>query len=456
VTVSKEIQRLENSAVKLTVTIGKDDVRAEYDSLVANYRKTIQIPGFRKGKVPQEVLVRKFAEAFKGETLGNVIEKSITEIFEDESFPKEDRPLPYSTPQVQDEPPALDLDQALTFSVVYDVLPQITVGAWKGLTIEAPNVEITDEDLNRELDAIRERNAVVLDRDDDAAALKGDVVTVDYVELSEAGEPLEETGRKDFAFTLGSEYNTYRFDDEVAGMKKGETRDLEKTYAADLDNPDLAGKAKKIRVTLTALKEKKLPDLDDDLAQDVDEKYQTLEDLKTSIRERLTKNLDRRLREIKISRLLEKILENTPIAVPESMVRIELESRWRNMARQFNMDPEELTRNMEKSGNARDSILEGWRPEAQKALQSRIIVETLVRDQGLAAPDEEVEKEFETLALETDTSIEDVKKYYETEQMREYLKDDIKERKFFDLLLAENTIKKGSREKYLDLISKNG
>ncbi|MDR3337788.1 MAG: trigger factor [Treponema sp.] len=456
-TVTKEVEHLEHSAVKLTITVSKEDIRSEYDKIVNDYAKTIQIPGFRKGKAPREVLIRKFAEAFKGEAMAHIIEHSVTEVFDDESFPKEDRPLPYSTPAMRDEPADLDLEKDLKFSVAYDVLPKLAVGKWKSLEVEVPEAGVEDEDLNRELEVIRDRNAIVLDREDGAPSVMGDVVTVNYSELSDSEEVIAGTERQDFVFTLGTGYNIYKFDDEVAGMKKDETRDITKAFPEDFEDKELAGKTKKIRVTVTAVKERKLPDLDDDLAQDVDEKYQTLDDLKASIKERLSKNLDKRLRDIKVSKILEKILESTPVDVPESMVRIELESRWRALARQFGADPEELTRSMTKDGpEARDSIFEGWRGEAVKALQSRLIVETLIQDQGFEAADEELEKEFETMAADSDTSIEEIKKYYEQETAKEYLKEDIKERKLFDLLLSENTIKKGEKLKYLDLMSKNG
>jgi trigger factor len=455
VTVSKEITPLEHSSVKLTITVGKDDLRSEYDGILEKYAKTIQIPGFRKGKAPKEVLVRKFGDSLQGEALGTIIEKSLTEIFEDESFSKKERPLPYSTPQVQDEP-KLDLEQDLTFSVVYDVLPQVSVGQWKGLEAEAPDVSLSDEDLARELEALRDRNAFVLDRDEGAAAEKDNVVTVNYCEIGEDGAVIPDSEREDFVFTLGSGYNIYKFDDEITGMKKGETRDIEKTYPEDFSDAELAGKTKKIRVSLTALKEKKLPELDDDLAQDVDEKFKTLEDLKNNIRERLNKNLENRLRGIKTSKILEKIVENTPVEVPESMIRIELDSRWRNLARRFGVPTEEIVKMMEKTGKNTEEIQEEWRPDAVKALHSRLIVETLIEEQGMTASDEELEKELETIAEESGTPLEDVKKYYGQENMRDFLKEDIKERKLFDLLLAENTIKPGKKEKYLDIMENNG
>jgi trigger factor len=455
VPVSKEIARLENSAVKLTLTVGKDLVRSQYDELIGEYVKSAAIPGFRKGKVPREVLERKFGSALKDEALNKIFGKVITEVFEDENFPKEDQPLPYSTPRIDGDTPELDFEKDMVLSVVYDVLPKITVGPWKALEVEIPDVSVGDEDISRELEEIRDRNAIVLDRDEKETAAKNDVVTVNYSELDGDKNPVPGSERQDFVFTLGSGYNLYQFDDDVIGMKKGDSKDITKSFPAEYTYKEVAGKTLTIRVSLTALKEKKLPDLDDELAQDVDEKYKTLEDLKNSIRERLTKLLDARIRELTISKILEKILETTPIDLPESMVRIELDSRFRNLARRFNIPAEEMEKNLAKTGQDTEKIREEWKPDAEKSLKSRLVIETLLQDLKLEASDEEVEKQIETHAADSGSPLEDVKKYYEQENAREYLKEDIKERKLLDMFMAENKIKKGKKEKYLDLMSNN-
>jgi trigger factor len=455
VPVNKELARLEHSAVKLTLTVGKDLVRSQYDELIGDYIKSAAIPGFRKGKVPREVLERKFGSALKDEALNKIFGKVITEVFDDESFPKNDKPLPYSTPRIDGDIPELDLEKDMVFSVVYDVLPTVSVGSWKALEVEIPDVTVDDEAIAQELENLRDRNAIVLDRDEQAAAAKNDVVTVNYSELDSEKNPIPGSERQDFVFTLGSGYNLYQFDDDIAGMKKGDTKDITKSFPADYPHKEMAGKTLTIRVSLTALKEKRLPDLDDELAQDVDEKYKTLADLKNSIRERLTKLLDARIREITISKILEKILETTPIDLPESMIRIELDSRFRNLARRFNIPPEELEKNLAKTGEDMEKIREGWRGDAEKSLKSRLIIETLMQDLKLEASDEEIEKEMETQAAGSGTSLEDINKYYEQENAREYLKEDLKERKLFDIFIAENKVKKGKKEKYLDLVSNN-
>ncbi|MCL2759165.1 MAG: trigger factor [Treponema sp.] len=444
--INKEIKRLEKSNVQLNITIHKDDVRAQYNDMLKEYTKSLQIPGFRKGKVPQEVLERKYAEALKGDAISRIMESALQEIFKEEGLPRNERPLPYSTPELQGEP-EMDLDKDLVFSVIYDVLPEVKIGRWKGLKAEYPYAEIEKKDIDKELDEIRERNAIVMDKDDSAAAKNGDVVTIDYQIFEENGEAPSDMQRKDFAFTLGSGTNIYKFDDDIVGMKKGDLKDINKKFEKDHFDPILADKTRKIQITLTALKEKKLPDLDDDLAQDVDEKFKTLDDLKNSIKERLEKQLEFRLREVKLSELLKKIMENTPVILPESMIKAEVDGRMRRLARYYNTNAEMIMQMMSGSGKDKE-----WRDAAEKSLHSRLIIETLMDEQKIEASDEEVEKEFESIAAANSADINEVKKHYNEEAVF-YLKEDIREKKITDILLAENNLKQGKKENYLDFMA---
>jgi len=454
--VSKTITRLEKSNVRLNLTVPKEEALSQYHDLLKDYAKNVQIPGFRKGKVPQNVLERKFGEALKKEALGKIIEKTLDEVFGDENLPRDERPLPYAQPRMEDEP-KLDFDNDLAFSLVYDVMPGVSVGNWKGLEAEVPEVAISEEDITRELEEVRERNGFVIDRDESAEARPGDVATITYCMLDDNGNPLPDSGRDDYSFTLGSGQNNLDFDNDIAGMKKGETKEITKTYGKDGQSPAPdGGKTKKIRITLTALKEKKLPDLDDDLAQDIDEKFKTLDDLKNSIRDRLEESLATRLRDYKISKLLEKIIENTPVTLPESMVKAEIEGRLRNLARQYGLDTAKMMQMLSLGGDGLNDIDSKWRPSAERALHSRLIVEKIMEDQHIEVSDEEIEKEIESFAAESDMSVEDFKKQYSDGRAMEYIKEDLKERKVYDLILGENTIKTGIKMNYLDFMQNNG
>ena len=446
--VSKELKRLEKSNVQLNITVPKEDVRAQYDEMLREYSKNMQLPGFRKGKVPREVLERKFAEALKGEAAGRVMESTLQEIFKDENLPRNEKPLPYSTPELQGEP-EIDFDKDLVFSVVYDVLPDVKIGQWKGLKVEYPFAEVDKKDIDKELEEIRDRNAVVMDKDDGAAAAKNDVVTMDYKIFEEDGETAMGISRNDFTLTIDGK-NVFKFDDDITGMKKGETKDFKKKFADDFFDPTLAGKERKVSITLSSLKEKKLPDLDDDLAQDVDEKFKTLDDLKNSIKERMEKQLEFRLREKKLSELLKKIMENTPVTLPESMINAEVEGRWRRLARYYNTSVESIQQMM-----AIGEKTQEWRESAVNALHSRLIIETLMEDQKIEVSDDDVEKELLSIASANGAQIDEVKKHYNEEAIF-YLKEDIREKKITDIMLDENTLKPGKKENYLDFMSDNG
>jgi len=449
VAITKELKRLEKSNVSLSVTIPKEEVRSRYNEMVEEYTKEMQLPGFRKGKVPREVLERKYGDALKDDALGRVMEASLQELFQEENMPRGERPLPYSTPELQGKP-EFDLDKDLQFSVTYDVLPEVKIGQWKGLKVEYPYAEVEKKDIDKELEEIRERNAIVMDRDDSATARNGDVVTIDYQIYDENGEAKPDMQRKDFVFTLGSGTNVYKLDDDIIGMKKGETKEFTKKFEKDHFDTALAGNSRKIQVTLTALKEKKLPELDDDLAQDVDEKFKTLDDLKNNIKDKLTKNLEYRLRERKLNELLKKIMENTPVVLPESMIKAEVEGRWRQLARYYNMNAETIAQMMSGEEKSKE-----WRESAEKALHSRLIIETLMEEEKVEVSDSDVEEEFKSIAAANGADIEEVKKHYNEEAIF-YLKEDIREKKITDMMFAENSLKQGKKENYLDFMSDNG
>lgn len=443
---SKEITKLENSAVKLTVTVAKKDVAAGYNDTITKYAKTIQIPGFRKGHVPVSVLERKYGDALKMEAASDLIEKALGEIFEE----IQERPLPYAQPSME-EAPVLDTAKDLTFSVTYDVFPQVKVENFDGITIKEPVVTVTDDDLKQELEQIRERNAMVLDKKDGEAAAKDDIVTINYCELDDSGNTIQGTERQDFVFTIGSGQNLFKFDDDIVGMKKDETKEITKTYKKDFDDKDLAGTTKKLKVTVTAIKVRNLPDLDDELAQDVNDKYNTLEDMKADIKKNMEAAKEKRISEIKSNSLLEQLVEKNQFDLPKSMIAAELDSRWRMMAQQFRTTTEQLDKMIAASGQTKEAMLSEWTGDAEKMLKTRIIVEALLKEKNITVTPEEIDAEYEKIAEEAGISVEEVKKHYADPRQKEYLIDDTKEQKLYKDLFQQVKVSKGDKMSFADL-----
>lgn len=433
----KKIEQLDNSAVKLTITVEQDAVRSEYDTLLKEYARNAQIKGFRKGKVPPAVLERKFGESIRHEASQKSLENALRSVFDE----IEEKPLPYCTPTLTDEPD-FSMESDMTFAVTYDVFPEITIGEYDGIQVEEPQVSISKDDEKRELEQLQEQNAVVVEKEN-AAIKDGHIVTLNYQELNEDGTPTENTRREDFTFTVGSGYNLYQLDSDIAGLKKGDSKKITKTFAEDYEHSELAGQTRTIEVEITAVKEKDLPAIDDELAQDVSEKYETIDDLKKDIRNRLEKNLETRLRQIKVDQVMDTLVENSTIPVPASMLDAELENSWHRFVHQFRAAEDQVLQLLQMQGKTKDELLEEWRPAAEKNLKRSLITQKLIELEKIEVSDDELEEELKEQAEGSGTSLEELKEYFTKQGMMPYLKQDLQERKAQDALLAKAKIKKG-------------
>ena len=448
--VSKNLENLENSAVKLTVTVGKDAVNKEYKDLLNKYAKSAHIKGFRKGKAPAKVLEQKFGDSIKGEATMNLMENGLKEAYED----VDKKPLPYATPVLQedeDNEVLIELDNDFTFTVTYDTMPEVKVGEYKGIEIEAPVCKPGKKEVDRELAQLQEQNATVVEKADGKAA-KGDIVNIDYCELDADGNEVEDGKREDFVFTIGSGYNVFKLDDDVIGMKTGDEKTIEKEYAEDDTDKSLAGQKKTIKVKMNSVKVRELPELDDELAQDVSDEFETLKDLKASIKKKLTENAKNAIKEANKQLIMDKIIEASEIAVPASMIQAEMDQSWNQFISQSRMPEEQVLQIVEAQGKTKEDMLEEWKPSAEKNVKTYLITEELIKTEKIEVSDKEVEEELKKQAEAAGMEFEDAKNYFEQNGMTFYLKNDISNRKLFDLLLKSAEIKEGEKKDYLDLI----
>lgn len=449
--VTKQVSKLENSAVKLTATIAKDDVVNGYNENLKKYAKNISLPGFRKGHVPVKVLEQKYGDSLKQEVLIDLVDQSLNQIFAEEES-KDIRPLPYSQPRLEnDKVPEFSTEKDLTFTVIYDVFPTVEVKEFSKIEVKEPQVSVTDKDVEEELKAIQERNAMVIDKKDGDPVEKDNIVTIDYSELNDDGSMVEGSKREGFVFTVGTGENIYKIDDEIIGMKKDETKEITKTYAKDDKDEELAGKTKKISVTVKAIKVRNLPALDDDLAQDVNEKYKTIDDLRKDITRGLEAAKTRKVNELKSQSLIEQLVEKNPVVVPQSMINAEMENRFRMMAKQFQTTPQQLEKMIEASGQKKEDMLKQWTGDAEKMLKSRLIVEQLLQDKNITVTPEEVEAEYVKMAEDAGTTVDAIKEQYKDPRYKEYIIDDLKERKLFEDLYKQVKVSKGDKMEFADL-----
>ncbi len=448
----RNIEKQENSSVKLTMTIPAVEVRKAYDELVAKYGKDAQIKGFRKGKAPRNILERKFGDSFRAETLQNLIESALQESIQ--AVEEEHRPLPYAVPTLLDESLELEPDSELTFSVAYDVFPEARLGTYKGLEIKEPQVKVTKKDEDRELEEMRQQNALVIEKEEGTVA-EGDIVTMNYEEVDENDEPVPDTRREDYTFTVGSGHNLYHLDTEVIGMAKDEEKVFEKEYPEDFDHKEIAGTNRRLRVKITLIKQRDIPELDDEFAQDISDDFGTLDDLRKDVRKRLNTTVEERVRAKKIDQLMEQVVAASEVEVPASMVDTELENSWRNLSQQYRVTPEQLDQLLAMQGKTRDSIFEEWRPAAIERLKRSLLVQKMIEAEGIEVGEDEAEAQIKSDAEERKADPEQILEYYRKNGMLSYVQQEIAERRMFDTVLEGSTIKKGDKVEYLDLIGEN-
>ncbi len=429
-----EIKKLEHSSVELTLTLSAATIEEDYSKTIKDYAKKLTLKGFRPGKAPVSLVESKYGDAIREEVTFKLMEKNLQDSYKD--MDAKDRPLPYSTPELQNEDALLPFkpNTDVTYSVIYDVLPTVTLPEYKGLEIEYPARQITDADVNAEIERLREQNAMVITKN--GAIAEGDIVTIDYAELDADGNEMAANKRDDFTFTVGSSYNFYKLDKDLVGMKKGDEAVIEKTYDDESGmGSDYLGKTVKIKVAVKEVKYKEVPELDDDFAQDVKDEYKTVDDLVKATRKQLEEGAEEGNRAAKLDAVVNALLEKTEIAVPKSMVEAQLESDWQNFISRFGMSEEEVLKIMGAQGGGKEQFLESRRADTMKNVKAQLIIEQVKEEQKYEPTEEEIAEELKNYG-------EDITKDSPNyESMKIYAEDDIKFRKARDFLLENNTFK---------------
>jgi len=442
----KTIEKLEHSKNKMTATVPAAEVRKVYDEMMAEYKKSVRIDGFRAGHVPASVLERKFGETLRLDAMGRVLEKAVDAAFVD----AEDKPLAYEAPALDGEP-EFAVDKDFVFSVSYDIFPIFELPSLESISIVLPVVTVGQDDVTRMLEQIRERNAIVVEKTSSAA--KGDIVTLAWFELDVDSHPIPASSREGFTFELGKGLNLYKFDDDIVGLSAGESKVFSKSFPEDYEYKELAGKTVTLSATVTKVKQKDLPALDDELAKDVSEKYTTLADLESAIYAELTSNLDAKLRDLKEKALVDELISRTSIDLPVSMINAELAIRWESFKREMHIDSDEnMERAVAYSGKSRQALQDDWKPAVEKSIRGRLILDKLIEAGSFITSDEDLAADYARQAGQTSLSVEEIKTEYEKRESVEYLKDQIKERKFFDSVFASATVNSGETIALVDFM----
>ena len=404
----KSCEKLEKSQVALTIEVGADEFEAAVEKAYQKMRRKINVPGFRPGKAPRKMIERMYgAEVFFEEAINIAFPEAYEAAVEQEKLQVVGYPAVEMVGEVTKD--------GFTFKATAPVYPEVTLGEYKGLKAEKPEVKVTAADVDERLKTLADRNTRLVSVDREAKS--GDTAVIDFEGFLN-GKPFEGGKGENHNLELGSGSFVPGFEDQVIGMKAGEEKDIDITFPEDY-HKDLAGKAVVFKVKVHEVKEKEVPEMDDEFAKDVSE-FDTLKDLKADLKKKITeerqKDADRAFEENLMNQVAENITADIPDVMVENQARQYLDNFKAQISRQF---PYEEYKKM--TGMDDEKLLADAREPALRQVKMDLAVAAIIKAENIEASDEDVEAEYKKMAEQFGMDVDMVKKYLVKEQVQDQL-----------------------------------
>lgn len=423
---SLQVEKLEKNMAKLTVEVPAD----EFDkALTAAYNKNkgrFSIPGFRKGKAPQAIVEKMYG-------VGILYEDAINEAL-DATYGKA---VDESGLDIVSRP-EIDIVQVekgknLIYTATVAVKPEVTLGEYKGLEVTKASAEVTDEDVEAELKRVQEQNSRLITVEDRAVE-DGDQTVIDFEGFVD-GKTFEGGKSEDYPLTIGSHSFIDTFEEQLIGKNIGEECEVNVTFPEEYHATELAGKPALFKVKVKEIKRKELPELNDEFAGEVSE-FETLEDYKKDIREKLAVRKEKAAATENEDHVVEKAVENASMDIPEPMIDSQVTNMVNDYARRMQSQGLSLDQYMKFTGMTIETLKEQMKPQALKRIQTRLVLEAVVKAENITASDEAVEKEINNMAEAYKMEASKVKEYL-GEAGLEQLKEDLAVQEAVDFLVAQ-------------------
>lgn len=424
---SVQVEKLEKSMVKLTIEVPAEEFDAATDRAYNKNKGKIAIQGFRKGKAPRAIIEKMYGPAvFYEDAANDIIPDAYTKAVEEEKVDVVAQP---EIDVVQ-----IEKGKTFIFTATVAVKPDVTLGEYKGIKVEKQEAEVTDEELTAEIDRVREQNSRIVTVDDRATQM-GDIAVIDY-EGSVDGVPFDGGKAEDHELTLGSHSFIDTFEDQLVGKNIGDDVDVNVTFPEEYHAEELKGKAALFKVKVKGIKVKEIPDADDDLAQDVSD-FDTMEEYKEDLKKNLLARKEEELKRVKEEAVIGKIIENAQMEIPEQMVQSQCNQMIQEFAQRIQSQGLSFEQYMQFSGMTPQRMMEDVKPQALLRIQSRLVLEEIVKAENIVVSDEEMEEELTKMAemyqLETDKLKELI-----GDNEKEQISLDIAVQKAVELVMAES------------------
>ncbi len=425
------VEKIERNFVALEVEV--DPVKLE-EALNKAYRKIskkVNIPGFRKGKAPRVLVERHVGKEYlKEEALDLLVPEAYFEAVRESGIEPIDKPK-VDIVQVEENKPVI-------FKATVEVKPEVKLGDYTGLKVEKHKTEVTDEEVQAELERLRQRHAQLVNVEE-GPAQSGDITVIDFEGFVDGVAFPGGTGT-DYSLELGSGTFIPGFEDQLVGSAVGETREISVTFPDNYHSPELAGKDAKFKVEVKGIKRKELADLDDEFAKDVSE-FETLQELKNSILNRLKEAAERQAGERIKDQLVEKAVENAEVDVPEIMIQQKIDYMLDSFSQRLRMQGLNLDDYLKYTNSSIEAIRKDYRPAAEKSVKIDLVLEAIAAKENVEATDEDIEARVAEMAARYNSEPAVFKQWLENAGNLEPLKKSIVIDKTVDFLQEKAVIK---------------
>ena len=385
---SYTVENLEKSLAKITITVDAD---AFEEAMVKSYnknKKNISIQGFRKGKAPRKMVEKLYGPEVFYEDAANF---AIPDAYEEAA--KESGLEIVSRPEI--DVVEIEKGKDFVFTATVAVKPEVTLGDYKGIEVEKKTVKVMAADVNAEIDKVREQNSRMITVEN-RGIKKDDTAVIDFEGFVD-GEPFQGGKGEDYSLVIGSHSFIDTFEDQLVGKKVGEEVDVNVTFPEEYHEASLKGKPALFKVTVKEIKKKELPKLDDEFASEVSE-FETLKEYKASVKKNLTERRKEEAKREKENAVVEKVVENITVELPEPMVDEQTQQMIQEFAGRLSSQGLSFDQYMQMTGMTVDALMGQMKPEAEKRIRTRLALEAIVDAEKIKATAKDIDKEIENMA----------------------------------------------------------
>jgi trigger factor len=396
---SLQVENLEKNMVKLTIESSAEEFEAALEKAYQKNKGKMNVQGFRKGKAPRAIIEKMYGAGIFYEDAANII---IPDAYEKAA--EESKLDIVSRPEI--DVIQIEKGKAFIFTAEVAVKPEVTLGQYKGIEVEKKSAEVTEEEINAELDKVREQNSRTITIDD-RAVQSGDIAVIDYEGFAD-GTPFEGGKGENYSLTIGSHSFIDTFEDQLIGKNIGDEVEVNVTFPAEYHAAELAGKPALFKVAIKEIKVKELPELDDDFAQDVSE-FDTLADYKEDIKKHILEKKEKDVKRAKEDAVVEKIIENATMEIPDAMIETQTRQMADEFAQRLQMQGLSVEQYFQFTGMNVQKLLEEMKPQALQRIKTRLVLEAIVKAENITISDEDLEKEMADMASSYQMEVDKLK-----------------------------------------------